>query len=246
MEQQLCTVATLLQLEVRKRQGWLTSFIVASIACLCTPGRLESAGCLGEKRRIINQSFSFMQPPQWNSLGSKRSPGGAVPYLSSPVDGSRSKLCMISSSERKEDGCPGERVKDTLLSEVHLPEEREQTEHAFEGKERQAPERIKRSLEKVSPSWKKSSFLRAAGGSARRILSLSTWRGTETGWLGRAGRGWVSNWASSHLPVVQNVCIHNFYLQGQRQHEDVQGHTEVPQVNGVQVLAAFQAAQNFP
>lgn len=49
----------------------------------------------------------------------------AVPYLSSPVDGSRSKLCMISSSERKEDGCPGERVKDTLLSEVHLSQERE-------------------------------------------------------------------------------------------------------------------------
>ena len=45
----------------------------------------------------------------------------AEPYLSSPVDGSRSKLCMISSSDRKEDGCPGERVKDTLLSEVHLP-----------------------------------------------------------------------------------------------------------------------------
>lgn len=55
----------------------------------------------------------------------------AVPYLSSPVDGSRSKLCMISSSERKEDGCPGERVKDTLLSEVHLSQEREreQAEH---------------------------------------------------------------------------------------------------------------------
>lgn len=53
----------------------------------------------------------------------------AEPYLSSPVDGSRSKLCMISSSDRKEDGCPGERVKDTLLSEVHLPEETEQAEH---------------------------------------------------------------------------------------------------------------------
>lgn len=55
----------------------------------------------------------------------------AVPYLSSPVDGSRSKLCMISSSERKEDGCPGERVKVTLLSEVHLPQEREEAELCF-------------------------------------------------------------------------------------------------------------------
>lgn len=38
-------------------------------------------------------------------------------------------MCMISSSERKDDGCPGERVKDTLLSEVHLPQDREQPEH---------------------------------------------------------------------------------------------------------------------
>lgn len=55
----------------------------------------------------------------------------AVPYLSSPVDGSRSKLCMISSYERKEDGCPGDRVKVTLLSEVHLPQEREEAELCF-------------------------------------------------------------------------------------------------------------------
>lgn len=64
--------------------------------------------------------------------------------------------------------------------------------------------------------------------------------------LGRAGRAWVSDWACFHLPVVENVCIHNFYLQGQCQHKDVQGHTEVSQVNSVQALAAFQAAQNFP
>lgn len=46
---------------------------------------------------------------------------------------------MISSSERKEDGCPGERVKDTLLSEVHLSQEREQPEHgAREDKQTQS------------------------------------------------------------------------------------------------------------
>lgn len=31
---------------------------------------------------------------------------------------------MISSSERKEEGCPGERVNETLLSDVHLWQER--------------------------------------------------------------------------------------------------------------------------
>lgn len=57
----------LLQLEASNGQGCLTSFIVASIACLCTPGRLESAGCLGNSTRIIYQLFSFMQPPQCSS-----------------------------------------------------------------------------------------------------------------------------------------------------------------------------------
>lgn len=57
----------LLQLEARSREGCLTSFIVASIACLCTPGRLESAGCLGERTIRISQSFSFMQTPECSS-----------------------------------------------------------------------------------------------------------------------------------------------------------------------------------
>lgn len=65
-------------------------------------------------------------------------------------------------------------------------------------------------------------------------------------WLAEKGKHRVNDWAPFHLPVVENVCIHNLYLQGQCQHEDVQGHTEITQVNGVQALAAFQAAQNFP
>lgn len=151
---------------------------------------------------------------------------------------------MISSSERKEDGCPGERVKDTLLSEVHLSQKREQPEHgAREDKQTQRAE--KGSLQKVSLSRKYFCFLKAVTGSVRRrIVSLSTWRWAknESG----KSRQRVGDWASFHLPVVKDVCVHNFYLQGQCQHKDVQGHTEVPQVNGVQALAAFQAAQNFP
>lgn len=81
----------------------------------------------------------------------------------------------MSSSERKEDGCPGERVKDTLLSEVHLPQEREQPERgAREDKQTQRAE--KGSLEKLSLSRKYFSFLKAVTGSVRRIVSLSIWR----------------------------------------------------------------------
>lgn len=121
MEQQLCALAG-------SREVNLAYLIHSGFNSLPVHSREVRKGRVPRREKTKNQPL--VQLPQCCSQAVKGMGEGlatpAVPYLSSPVDGSRSRLCMISSSERKDDGCPGERVKDTLLSEVHLSQEREQ------------------------------------------------------------------------------------------------------------------------